>query len=151
MNNKKDINSSIIFYIAMILMISGIWILLRMCGFFTTVNIFESSFPCAILLLIYRLSLLRYFKMDVSETILSVKYNYPVGLYHRGPVLEIPIEKLSSFIIEKGIFSNFLILSIKTKRGIRNYYYRLGVLKKQKIDKTTVILNNILLKNDSRL
>lgn len=151
MTNKKNINCIGALYISIILVISATWIFLRLCGIFKNINILELTFFCSILFLIHRLSLLRYFKMDISETILSIDYNYLMALQYRGPVLEIPLKKISSFSIEKGVFSSFLVLSITTKKGIRNYYYWLGFLNRQKTAKIKMLLNNLSLNNDPKL
>lgn len=82
----------------------------------------------------WRIFTLKSFALEVSEHIFSVKYSHPLSS-SRNPALEVPIEKVISLKTEKGVMSYILIISINTKRGIRNFYYRIGKLPENQSEK----------------
>jgi hypothetical protein len=84
---------------------------------------------------------LKYFRIDVSDSLISIKYRHPTILSIRDPVLELPVQMVSYCKIEKGILSSFLVLKIDTKRGFKKFYYKLGFLDEAQLDRIKNILN----------
>jgi len=83
---------------------------------------------------IWRISLLKTFSLEVSEHILSVKYKHPLAHNH-NPVLEVPLQKVMFYRIEKGLLNYIMIININTRRGMKSFYYRLGTLPKSEASK----------------
>ncbi|KFC18001.1 hypothetical protein [Epilithonimonas lactis] len=92
---------------------------------------------------IWRIMRLKVFSVEISQHVLSIKYSHPLGKKTNIPVLEVPLEKVSSYKIERGIVSNFLILNIKTNRGKKSFYYQLGILKEKEYSRFRNIFNSI--------
>lgn len=83
---------------------------------------------------IWRIITLKIFSLEVSEHICTVKYRHPL-MNLRQPVLEVPIQKVISLKAEKGVINYILIIGVNTRRGIRNFYYRLGRLPENQNEK----------------
>lgn len=87
-------------------------------------------YGCFLVILIFSLwqiIKLKSFSIEVSEHIFSLKYNHPL-FRSQQPSLEVPLSKIISLKTEKGILNSILIISVNTKRGIRNFYYDVGKL-----------------------
>ncbi|MNK30372.1 hypothetical protein D3C87_487890 [compost metagenome] len=91
---------------------------------------------------IWRIATLKIFSMEVSEHIFSVKYRHPL-LQNNHPVLELPLEKVISLKAEKGILNYILLISIRSRKGIKSFYYRLGKLPENQSSKFKEISNFI--------
>ena len=91
-------------------------------------------FLIVLLFSIWRITTLKTFSLEVSEHILSVKYKHPLA-HNNNPVLEVPLQKLISYKIEKGILSYIMIININTRKGTKSFYYRLGTLPKSEVSK----------------
>ncbi|KFC21650.1 hypothetical protein [Chryseobacterium sp. FH1] len=91
---------------------------------------------------IWRIATLKIFSMEVSEHIFSVKYRHPL-LQSDHPVLELPLEKVISVKAEKGILNYILLISIRSRKGIKSFYYRLGKLPENQSIKFKEISNFI--------
>lgn len=85
---------------------------------------------------VWKIFTLKTFALEVSEHIFSVKYSHPL-FRSRHAALEVPLRKVISIKTEKGFINYILIISINTKRGIRNFYYRIGQLPESQFDKFT--------------
>lgn len=98
-------------------------------------NIVLYSFSIAIFILcIWRITTLKSFSLDVSEQIISVKYSHPLSRVRR-PVLEVSLYKVVSMNTEKAILHHIMVIGILTKKGIRNFYYRIGNLPSNEAEK----------------
>lgn len=95
-----------------------------------------------LLFCVWRLAMLKTFSLEVSEHILSVKYEHPLSHIHH-PVLEVPLQKVLFFKVEKGIVNYFMVININTKRGMRSFYYRIGNLPEKNTEKLENISNFI--------
>lgn len=91
---------------------------------------------------VWRIAILKIFSMEVSEHIFSVKYRHPLE-HNNHPVLELPLEKVISVKTEKGILNHILLISIRSRKGIKNFYYRLGKLPENQPGKFKEISNFI--------
>lgn len=91
---------------------------------------------------IWQIATLKIFSMEVSEHIFSVKYRHPL-IQKRHPVLELPLEKVISLKTEKGLINYILLISIKSRKGIKNFYYNLGKLPENQSSKFKEISNFI--------
>ncbi|SHJ94118.1 hypothetical protein [Epilithonimonas mollis] len=76
---------------------------------------------------IWKIATIRILSLEVSEHVLSVKYNHPWTTVRR-PALEIPMYKVASFKIEKTLIDYKLIVTIKTRKGLRSFFYKAGIL-----------------------
>lgn len=91
---------------------------------------------------IWRIATLKIFSMEVSEHIFSVKYRHPFS-HDKHPVLELPLDKVISVKAEKGILNYILLISIRSRKGIKSFYYRLGKLPENQSGKFNEISNFI--------
>lgn len=91
---------------------------------------------------VWRIAILKIFSMEVSEHIFSVKYRHPL-LQDNHPVLELPLEKVISLKTEKGVINYILLISIRSRKGIKSFYYRLGKLPENQSGKFKEISNFI--------
>ena len=101
------------------------------------------TFVALLILVVWRMMKLKVFSIKISEHVISIKYSHPLGKRTDIPVLEVPLEKVNSYKIERGIVSNFLILNIDTNRGNKSFYYQLGILKEKENSRFRNILNSI--------
>lgn len=92
---------------------------------------------------VWSLMHLRFFLIEISEHVISIRYVHPFKKRTNITVLEVPLEKVISYKIERGILSNFLILDIDTNRGKRSFYYQIGILKKKESNRFRNLLNSI--------
>ena len=83
---------------------------------------------------LWRLTTLKVFFLEVSDHIISVKYGNPLSQLRR-PVLEVPLRKIVSLKTENGFMDDAILISIKSKRGIRNFQYRIGNLSSTEVEK----------------
>ena len=103
--------------------------------FFAIDDIVLYSFSIAVFILcVWRIATLKSFSLDVSEQIISVKYSHPLSRVRR-PVLEVPLYKVVSMNTEKAILHHIMVIGILTKKGIRNFYYRIGNLPSNEAEK----------------
>src|SRR6218665_1981360 len=95
---------------------------------------------CAIIfvLVLWRLITIKFISVEVSEHIISVKYGHPFSQI-RKPVLEVPLHKVISLKTKKGIMDHMLLIGINSRRGIRNFHYKIGNLSKSEAEKITNI------------
>jgi hypothetical protein len=108
-------------------------------------------FSCIVVLVftVWRLFKLRYFQLEISEHIISIKYKHPFSKLFNVPVLEVPIQKVQSWKIEKGLGCCFLIIKINTRRGTKGFYYRLGSLSRKQINDFKKTLDSLKSDNDT--
>jgi len=104
-----------------------------------------------LVLSVWHLFIVKYFQLEISEHVISIKYGHPFSKTFNFPVLEIPVEKVSSCKIEKGLINSFLVINIHSKRGIKSFYYRLGILSEKQTDNFKKVLNSIKLYNETGL
>lgn len=92
------------------------------------------SFLSLLLFCIWKIVTLKIFSLEVSEHIFSIKYTHPL-VKSRQPALEVPLQKVVSVKTEKGVMNYIMVIGINSRRGIRNFYYRLGRLPENQNDK----------------
>lgn len=132
-NNRKEI--AIAMYGFFLLLILDILFLV----FATKFLILDKATLYGIFLIVFmfsiwRITLLKTFSLEVSEHILSVKYRHPLSANHH-PVLEVPLQKVMFYKIERGLMNYIMTININTKRGMKSFYYRLGTLPKSEASK----------------
>lgn len=76
---------------------------------------------------------MKYFKLEISEEVISIKYNHPLFTCYKVPSLELPLNKLGYLKLEEGIFSYNICISILGKRKNKILYYNLGNLSKENL------------------
>ncbi|WP_028122379.1 hypothetical protein [Epilithonimonas tenax] len=132
-NNQKEIATAMYGYFLLILL--DILCLLFLNKFIPiSKTTLYGCFFGILIFSIWRLVKLRRFSLEVTEHIFSVKYTHPL-MKSRQPILEVPIQKIISLRSEKEIINYILIVSINTKRGIRNFHYDIGQLPENQFDK----------------
>lgn len=125
-NNKKEV--AIALYLFFFIILLDIIFLIVAKKILAISNVFlYSSFLVVLIFSLWKIITLKIFSMEVSEHIFTIKYRHPLSKVHQ-PVLEIPLQKVTSLQTEKGIINYILIIGVNTRRGIRNFYYRLGRL-----------------------
>lgn len=151
-NNRKEIERAM--YGFLFLIILDLFFLIFAKIF---LNILQSTvyiiFLVIFLFSVWKILTLKSFALEVSEHIFSVKYSHPL-FRSRYPDLEVPVEKVISLKTEKGIINYILIISINSKRGIRNFHYRIGQLPESQFDKfrnTMELVKNIYINQRSTL
>lgn len=100
----------------------------------------------SISLVIWRLSLLKVILLEISKHSLSVKYTHPLkAAKYELTTLEIPLNKLESFKITQEFFVYYLEISRRSERGngVKNFYFRLGVLSEKQMKSIRKIINTI--------
>lgn len=85
--------------------------------------------------LVWRFSIIKYFMLESSGEVLSIKYYHPF-VNKITPVLEVPLTKVTYSKIEKGFFSVFFRIHVRKgndkKKNIFFYYHLQGFSTKQK-------------------
>jgi len=132
-NNQKEV--AIALYLFFFIILSDIVFLIVAKKIFAISHIFLYVFFLIVFLFsLWRILTLKIFSMEVSEHIFTVKYRHPLSKF-RQPVLEVPLQKVTSLQTEKGIINYILIIGVNTRKGIRNFYYRLGRLPENQNEK----------------
>lgn len=89
----------------------------------------------SLLFLLWRFSIIKYFMLESSGEVLSIKYHHPF-VYKKSSNLEVPLTKVTFSKIEKGLFSHFFKIHIRKgkdeKRYMLFYYHLQGLSTKQK-------------------
>lgn len=132
-NNQREIAIAMYGFFLLILL-DLIFLFLAKTIFIIPNTVLYSTFLVILCFSIWRIVTLKIFSMEVSEHICTVKYRHPLMKF-RQPVLEVPLQKVISLKTEKGVVNYILVIGIITKRGIRNFYYRLGRLPQNQPDK----------------
>lgn len=132
-NNQKEIALAMYGFFFLILL-DILYLFLAKTIFVIPKTVLYSTFLVILIFSIWRIVTLKIFSLEVSEHICTVKYRHPL-MKLRQPVLEVPIQKVISLKTEKGLINYILVIGIVTKRGIRNFYYRLGRLPENQTDK----------------
>ena len=132
-NNKKEI--AIAMYGFFLLILADLAFLVFAKKMFAISNLYlYSSFLAILLFCIWKIVTLKIFSLEVSEHIFSVKYTHPL-VKSRQPALEVPLQKVISLKTEKGVMNYIMVIGINSRRGIRNFYYRLGRLPENQNEK----------------
>lgn len=95
---------------------------------------------------VWRMSILKVIMLEISKYNLMVKYTHPLKqIRYEPPVLEIPLKKLDSFTITREFFVYYLVINRKSEKGngVKNFYFRLGLLSGKQIKKIREILNTV--------
>ncbi|WP_379970041.1 hypothetical protein [Epilithonimonas sp. UC225_85] len=132
-NNRKQ--TAIVFYGFLLIVLLDL-LFLKFAGKFFAINnmILYSSFLLVFIFSFWKIISLKSFSMEVSDHIISIKYNHPM-VKLRHPVLEVPLHKVISVETKKGIVDCILVIGINTRRGIKNFYYKLGKLSEKQTEK----------------
>lgn len=105
---------------------------------------FLFGFLCLIFILaVWQFITLKVFSVEVSEHIISIKYNHPLGRKPNLPVLEVPLQKVISYKIEKGMINDFFMINIDASRGVKTFYYRLNLFTRDQQEGFHQVLNSI--------
>lgn len=131
-NNKREIALAMYGFFVLILM-DILFLLFAPKIISISKLVLYTIFFAVFLFSLWRIVTLKIFSLEVSEHIFSVKYRHPL-LQLRHPVLEVPLQKVISLKTEKGVVNYIMVIGINTKRGIRNFYYRLGRLPENQND-----------------
>ena len=132
-NNKKEI--AIAMYGFFLLILVDLVFLVFAKKIFVISNLYlYGSFFTLLLFCIWKIVTLKIFSLEVSEHIFSIKYTHPL-VKSRQPALEVPLQKVVSIKTEKGVMNYIMVIGINSRRGIRNFYYRLGRLPENQNDK----------------
>lgn len=136
-SNRKEITISMyLLFILILLDITLLFFAKKIASLPNYINyiIFSAVFTFSI----WKLAGLKIFMMEVTDHIISIRYNHPL-LDLRKPVLEVPLQKVVSFETEKILMSYVLIVAINTKKGTRKFYYKIGNLPQYEQEKLRII------------
>lgn len=136
MSNTKE--TSAMMYGFLLLILADIVFIIFAETIFEEDQILYGIFMLILLFSVWRIIKLRSFSLEASQHVLSVKYHHPLTR-SKKPVLEVPLQKVLSFNIEKGMIDNDLVISIKTRRGIRSFSYSMGAIAEKNIKKLNYI------------
>lgn len=132
-NNRKEI--AIAMYGFFLLILVDLAFLVFAKRMFAISNLYlYGSFFTILLFCIWKIVTLKIFFLEVSEHIFTIKYTHPL-VKSRQPALEVPLQKVISIKTEKGVMNYIMVIGINSRRGIRNFYYRLGRLPKNQNEK----------------
>lgn len=90
--------------------------------------------------LIFRLVTLKYFKLDISDELISIKYHHPLIKHYKSANLELPWDKVYFCQLNKSIVSHYICIGVTGKKRDKMFYYDLGILSKSSI---RIIQNHI--------
>jgi len=132
-NNRKEVAKALYLFFFIILLDIVFLIVAKKILTLPKILLY-SSFLVILIFSLWRIATLKIFSMEVSEHIFTIKYRHPFSKIHQ-PVLEVPIQKIISLKAEKGIINYVLVIGVNTRKGIRNFYYRLGRLPENQNEK----------------
>ena len=145
-NNRREIRISMYLFFFIILLDIAYLIAGKKIWAISPVILY-STFLLIFIFTVYKLMTLKVFYMEVSQHIISVKYMHPL-LKKKHPVLEVPLRKVFALETTKGIITYILTISIHTKRGIKNFYYNIGQLPENQIEKFRAISDFVKTSHD---
>lgn len=85
-------------------------------------------------LLTYKLVTIKYFKLELSEDLISIKYNHPLIKRYRSANLELPWYKISFCQLEKHSVFNYIRIGVYGRYKNKVFIYNLGILASESID-----------------
>ncbi len=132
-NNRKEVAISLYLFFFIILL-DIMFLIVAKKIFAISPILLYSLFLVVFAFSLWRIITLKIFSMEASEHIFTIKYRHPLSKVHQ-PVLEVPIQKVISLKAEKGVINYILVISIISRKGIRNFYYRLGRLPENQNEK----------------
>lgn len=142
---RKNFNSKTGILIALLLVSISSLLLLKKLLYIQDHIFYILLFFC-ISFVIWRISLLKVILLEISRNTLLIKYAHPLKqTRHESPTLEIPLNKLESFKITREFFVYYLEISRRSERenGVKNFYFRLGLLSEKQMINIRKIINNI--------
>jgi hypothetical protein len=89
---------------------------------------------------------MKYFKLEISEEHISIKYSDPLLNRYNSACMELPWYKVSSCQLKKSMFSHYIRIGIFGKRGDKILHYNLGILSKSNIHYIENNLRNVQFK-----
>jgi len=137
MSNTKE-TSAMMYGFLLLILADIVFIIFAETIFDVEDQILYGIFMLILLFSVWRIIKLRTFSLEASQHVLSVKYHHPLTR-SKKPVLEVPLQKVLSFNIEKGMMDNDLVISIKTRKGIRSFSYNMGAIPEKNIEKLNYI------------
>ncbi len=151
-NNKKNIQIAIYLLIVILILSS-----LLLGALFLEITHIHYGIAALIFILfilsLWKLVTLKTFSMEVSQHFISIKQSHPFSKGIEVPALEVPLQKVLSFTIEKNMINYFLKISITTKKGKKRFFYNLGILSQKQLEQFNNVLNPIKMQthNNTRL
>ncbi len=124
MNNKKE--TATLMYGFLLLIVADVLFAIFGKKLLHLENqVFYCIFLLVLIFSVWRIVKLRIFFLSASQHILSVEYYHPFA-NKKGPVLEIPLQKVISLKFGKGLINNKLNVAVRTRKGIRTFSYQIG-------------------------
>lgn len=151
-NNKKNIKLTqfvlMLLIVFSIFLIGVFYFLMPQVDYRITILVFL-IFAVSVL----KLSKLKIFSLEVSPHFISIKQTGPFSRHIEFPKLEVPLQKITSYKIEKCVINHFFTINIRTCKGERSFCYNLGILSKKQLEQFNNILNPIKknINHDTRL
>ncbi|MBP6577739.1 MAG: hypothetical protein KA796_02280 [Chryseobacterium sp.] len=122
-NNRKEVTLKLYGFF-FLLLLDLLFLILSQQFFPSSEEFYYTSFVIIFIFCMWRIIKLKIFSLEVSKHILSVKYRHPLA-QNRQPVLELPLHKVIAMKTEKAVINYILSISISSRKGIKNFYYRL--------------------------
>lgn len=139
LSNRRNILITLYFLMS-ITVIDVICLVFLEMVFAVNKYILYSGFFTIFTLAIWRILVVKTFSIEISKYILSINYAHPLVQKSNIPVLEIPLQKIASCKIKKNAFRHFLYISIHTRRGVKSFQFKLGILHGEQADYLKKIL-----------
>ena len=92
--------------------------------------------------LTFRLITLKYFRLEISEELISFKYSHPLLENYKPADLELPWYKINVCQIEKHMLFHYICIGVSGKKRNKMFHYSLGFLSKVSIHKISDSLNS---------
>jgi len=92
--------------------------------------------------LVFRLITMKYFRLEISEELISIKYNHPLLENYKSANLELPWYKINACQIEKNMLFHYICIGVSGKKRNKMFHYSLGFLSKVSIHKISDSLNS---------
>lgn len=87
-----------------------------------------------LILLIIRAITIRYFKLEISEDMISIKFDHPLLKRYKHTDLELPLYKIGFCKLETNMFSHRLCIGVTGKKKEKIFYFNLGILSESNIN-----------------
>lgn len=146
-NNRRQ--TAIAMYGLFLIIVLDILFLIFAQHFFKiSKTVIYTTFLVIFIFSVWKIVNLKSISLEVTEHIFSVKYNHPLFTV-RHPVLEVPLYKIISVKTERELINYILIISIRTKKGIRNFHYGVGQIPKDQQSKFQTISDFVQTSYDS--
>ena len=130
-DNKSYTDRTVVMLILLIILVIVFFLGMLLFGIENLLMLISSG--AVLSLLLWRFLTLRRYHIEITEYLLVIKYNHPLQIRHRQPILELPTAEIYDIQLESSVIISFLKITIQKRKKFKTFHYRLyGITKDQR-------------------